>query len=91
MVLNNTLNSRDGRYPRATARPEHKRLQSYIVYYYYDIITTVLRMRKKTKSFDGYNFFRVNVTGKKTNVNIYIQTLAETREQSLLLYTYSNI
>jgi len=46
-VLNNTLNARDGRYPRATA--PNNRVQPYITYMYYNIIT-VLRVRKNTQT-----------------------------------------
>lgn len=82
-VLNNTLKARDGRYPRATA--PNNRVQPYIIMYY-NIIVTVLRMRKKIPNpFDGYNFFRVNVVAGKKNERICIRKLAETKRTIVII------
>lgn len=74
-VLNNTLNARDGRYPRATA--PNICVQPYIMYY--NIIITVLGMRKKSQiRLMGTIFFGLTSSQEK-NERICLRKLAETK------------
>jgi len=76
-VLNNTLNARDGRYPRTTDPDNH--VQPYILYY--NIIPVC---KKKTHIIWWVQFFRVNIVAEK-KPNIRIRTLAETKRTIIII------
>lgn len=77
-VLNNTLNARDGRYPRATA--PNNRVQPYIMHY--NIITMLQCTKKNPNHLMGTTFFGSTSSQEK---NICIRTLAETKRTIIII------